>query len=145
MSAWGLAVFVKIDGSLPRGRLQKNGLSFQRAMSLERTSSLIKGPHDAQDKREIRNTDGNARYDGLLTHQTAVAAALLALEVRIWEFQAFIAAYPLPAGAPRGDGHPVLVLPGLCRERRFNCCDTGAQGYAAHGWKQVRTTTSARR
>ncbi|HWX32882.1 MAG TPA: hypothetical protein VNZ53_36310 [Steroidobacteraceae bacterium] len=39
---------------------------------------------------------------------------LLALEARaIWELQAFLAAYPLLQRAPRGDGHPVLVLPGL--------------------------------
>ncbi len=65
---------------------------------------------------------------------------LLALEVRgIWELQAFFAAYPLLRRAPRGDGHPVLVLPGLAAS------DTStrplrtylkAQGYAAHGWKQ---------
>jgi pimeloyl-ACP methyl ester carboxylesterase len=65
---------------------------------------------------------------------------LLALEVRgIWEFQAFLAAYPLLRGAPRGDGHPVLVLPGLAASdvstkplRTY----LNAQGYAAHGWKQ---------
>jgi pimeloyl-ACP methyl ester carboxylesterase len=65
---------------------------------------------------------------------------LLALEVRgIWEFQAFLAAYPLLRGAPRGDGHPVLVLPGLAASdistkplRTY----LSAQGYAAHGWKQ---------
>src|SRR5258706_13263457 len=39
---------------------------------------------------------------------------LLALEVRgIWELQAFFAAYPLLRRAPRGDGHPVLRLPGV--------------------------------
>jgi hypothetical protein len=39
---------------------------------------------------------------------------LLWLELRgIWELQAFFAAYPLLRLAPRGDGHPVLVLPGL--------------------------------
>jgi pimeloyl-ACP methyl ester carboxylesterase len=65
---------------------------------------------------------------------------LLALEVRaIWELQAFFAAYPLLRRAPRGDGHPVLVLPGLAASD----ISTGplraylrAQGYAAHGWKQ---------
>jgi pimeloyl-ACP methyl ester carboxylesterase len=65
---------------------------------------------------------------------------LLALEVRgIWEFQAFLAAYPLLRRAPRGDGHPVLVLPGLAASdastkplRTY----LRAQGYAAHGWKQ---------
>jgi hypothetical protein len=39
---------------------------------------------------------------------------LLWLELRgIWELHAFFAAYPLLRLAPRGDGHPVLVLPGL--------------------------------
>lgn len=65
---------------------------------------------------------------------------LLALELRaIWELQAFFATYPLLLRAPRGDGHPVLVLPGLAAS------DTSTrplrtylkvQGYAVHGWKQ---------
>ena len=39
---------------------------------------------------------------------------LLALELRaFWELQVFFATYPLLRRAPRGDGHPVLVLPGL--------------------------------
>src|SRR5207247_737486 len=38
---------------------------------------------------------------------------LLALEGRAWlEFAALVPALPLLARAPRGDGHPVLVLPG---------------------------------
>jgi len=65
---------------------------------------------------------------------------LLALEARaIWELQAFLAAYPLLQRAPRGDGHPVLVLPGLAASdvstqplRTY----LKAQGYAPHGWKQ---------
>ena len=65
---------------------------------------------------------------------------LLALEVRgILELQAFFAAYPLLRRAPRGEGHPVLVLPGLAASdvstwplRTY----LKAQGYAAHGWKQ---------
>jgi pimeloyl-ACP methyl ester carboxylesterase len=65
---------------------------------------------------------------------------LLALEVRgIWEFQAFFAAYPLLLRAPRGDGHPVLVLPGLAASdvsTRPLRTYLAAQGYAAHGWKQ---------
>ena len=37
--------------------------------------------------------------------------ALLALEGRAWlEFAALLPALPLLARAPRGDGHPVLVL-----------------------------------
>lgn len=41
-------------------------------------------------------------------------ALLIALELRApWEYAAMWAATPLLAKAPRGDGHPVLVLPGL--------------------------------
>src|ERR1700747_827658 len=65
---------------------------------------------------------------------------LLALEVRgILEFQAFVAAYPLLRRAPRGDGHPVLVLPGLAASdvsTRPLRTYLEAQGYAAYGWKQ---------
>jgi pimeloyl-ACP methyl ester carboxylesterase len=65
---------------------------------------------------------------------------LLALEVRaIGELQTFFAAYPLLRRAPHGDGHPVLVLPGLAASdvstqplRTY----LRAQGCAAHGWKQ---------
>ena len=65
---------------------------------------------------------------------------LLWLELRgIWELQAFFAAYPLLRRAPRGDGHPVLVLPGLAASdastRPLRAYLT-EQGYAAHGWKQ---------
>ena len=35
------------------------------------------------------------------------------MEARINEFGAFLGALPLLSLAPRGDGHPVLVLPGL--------------------------------
>ena len=73
---------------------------------------------------------------------------LLALELRgIWELQAFFAAYPLLRLAPRGDGHPVLVLPGLAASdastRPLRAYLT-EQGYAAHGWKQGRTMVHAR-
>lgn len=65
---------------------------------------------------------------------------LLALEVRgIFELQAFFAVYPLLRQAPRGGGHPVLVLPGLAasdvstRPLRMFLEELGD---AAHGWKQ---------
>jgi len=64
---------------------------------------------------------------------------LLALEVRgILELQAFFAFYPLLRRAPRGDGHPVLVLPGLSASdvsTRPLRTYLKAQGYAVHGWK----------
>ncbi|HUI25360.1 MAG TPA: alpha/beta hydrolase [Candidatus Kryptonia bacterium] len=65
-------------------------------------------------------------------------AALLLLEGRaLLELAACVAAYPVLKRAPRGDGHPVLVLPG------FGASDFSTRalrgflrdrGYAAHGW-----------
>ena len=64
---------------------------------------------------------------------------LLLLEVRaLWELAAFVASYPMLRLAPRGDGHPVLVLPG------WLASDSSTQplrwflrrrGYHAHGWR----------
>ncbi len=64
----------------------------------------------------------------------------LALEWRAaFEYGATLAARPLLDRAPVGDGHPVLVLPGLIAGdattrplRRY----LGRLGYAAHGWQQ---------
>ncbi|HJQ59856.1 MAG TPA: alpha/beta hydrolase [Vineibacter sp.] len=64
--------------------------------------------------------------------------ALLLLEGRaLWELGAFAATLPLLGMAPRGDGHTVMVLPGLIASdrstvplRRF----LNNQGYAAQGW-----------
>jgi len=80
---------------------------------------------------------------------TAVAEALrppsrtlLFLEGRaLQELGAFMMLRPWLAAAPRGDGHPVLVLPGLLASdlstRPLRSFLKG-QGYAAHGWKQGR-------
>ena len=67
---------------------------------------------------------------------------LMFLEGRaIHEFGAFIGALPILSLAPRGDGHPVLVLPGLVAS------DTSTRplrsflqnkGYAVSGWRQGR-------
>jgi len=67
---------------------------------------------------------------------------LLLLEGRaVQELGAFWLLRPWLAAAPRGDGHPVLVLPGLLASdlstqplRSF----LKSHGYAAHGWKQGR-------
>lgn len=62
---------------------------------------------------------------------------LLAETRALVEFAAFYATFPMLAGLPRGDGHPVLVLPG------FLASDNSTKplrrllarlGYAAHGW-----------
>lgn len=71
---------------------------------------------------------------------SAPGKALLLMEGRaIPELFGFAASLPtLTALAPRGDGHPVLVLPGLTTSdrstlslRRF----LKSKGYATHGWK----------
>jgi pimeloyl-ACP methyl ester carboxylesterase len=62
------------------------------------------------------------------------------MEVRaFWEHIATLAMRPMWAAAPSGDGHPVLVLPGLATGdastallRRF----LSARGYAPSGWGQ---------
>ena len=64
---------------------------------------------------------------------------MLALEGRApWEFGAAIASYPLLRQAPRGDGHSVIVFPGLAASdittlplRAF----LAERGYAPLGWE----------
>jgi pimeloyl-ACP methyl ester carboxylesterase len=70
----------------------------------------------------------------------APSPLLLALEGRaIFEWAACVAAWPLLTQAARGDGHPVLVLPGLAASdsstwplRRF----LEGRGYAVYPWEQ---------
>jgi len=72
-------------------------------------------------------------------HVAPPSPALIALEGRAWlEFAALVPALPLLARAPRGDGHPVLVLPGWLASdrstwalRRF----LRDRGYHVHGWR----------
>ena len=59
----------------------------------------------------------------------------------IHELGAFLGALPLLSLAPKGDGHPVLVLPGLVASdtstrplRSF----LESRGYAVSGWRQGR-------
>jgi pimeloyl-ACP methyl ester carboxylesterase len=74
------------------------------------------------------------------SHPSAAPShGLLMLEMRgLWELGAFFAMAPLLRLAPSGDGHPVLVLPGLAasdvstRPLRAFLRD---RGYAAHGWE----------
>lgn len=70
--------------------------------------------------------------------------SLLLLEGRaVLELAALLPAWPILRRAPRGDGHPVLVLPGFLGSdlstrplRAF----LRERGYAAHGWKLGRNT-----
>jgi pimeloyl-ACP methyl ester carboxylesterase len=73
-------------------------------------------------------------------HPPAPGLFLQLLEVRaLWEHYAALAMLPAWRMAPRGDGHPVLVLPGLAAGdattalmRRF----LRSRGYAPSGWGQ---------
>lgn len=65
---------------------------------------------------------------------------LFALELRTFsELGGFVASLPLlTALAPRGDGHPVLVLPGLVTSDRSTVALRGflkSKGWDAHGWE----------
>jgi len=72
--------------------------------------------------------------------ETAPGLVRLALEMRApWELGIALAAYPFMKSAPEGDGHPVLVFPGLAAGdvttvviRRF----LRDLGYDAHAWEQ---------
>ncbi|MFO1079524.1 MAG: alpha/beta fold hydrolase [Reyranellaceae bacterium] len=68
--------------------------------------------------------------------------ALLMLEGRaMHEFAAFMLFRPWLSAAPRGDGHPVLVFPGLLADDLTTQPLRGflkEQGWAVHGWKQGR-------
>ncbi len=65
-------------------------------------------------------------------------ALLLALEARApWELGATLASWPILRNAPRGDGHPVMVFPGLgagdlstAPLRNF----LAGQGFDTYGW-----------
>lgn len=65
---------------------------------------------------------------------------LLALEFRApWEFGALVPAWPALQRAPRGDGHSVIIFPGLSANdvttlplRRY----VEGLGYTVHGWGQ---------
>lgn len=72
--------------------------------------------------------------------EPAPGLLLQALEFRVfWEHYASVALWPLWGAAAMGDGHPVLVLPGLAAGdattalmRRF----LRSRGFHAYGWKQ---------
>jgi pimeloyl-ACP methyl ester carboxylesterase len=72
--------------------------------------------------------------------QTRPSLLLMMLESRgPFELAACLGAYPLLQATPRGDGHPVLVIPGLSADdnstlllRTF----LKSRGYAPYGWGQ---------
>ena len=81
-----------------------------------------------------------ANLDTVTSHDQPPSAWLMALELRaFWEFGALLPAWPLLARAPRGDGHAVMVFPGLSA----NDASTiplrhylQSLGYKPWGWEQ---------
>src|SRR5471032_1461957 len=69
----------------------------------------------------------------------APSRALMLLETRaLPELGAFFLMQPWLAMTPPGDGHPVLVLPGLLADDRSTRPLRGflkSRGHAVHGWK----------
>ena len=82
----------------------------------------------------------NARAQSSHGHGPAPGLILQLLEIRaIWEHYAALALHPLWRAAAEGDGHPVLILPGLAAGdgstslmRRF----LRSRGFAPYGWGQ---------
>jgi pimeloyl-ACP methyl ester carboxylesterase len=67
-----------------------------------------------QDMSAITHSTPHDHLTADEAQQRAPNALLLALEWRaLWEFAALVPAIPLLKTAARGDGHPVLVFPGL--------------------------------
>ena len=71
-------------------------------------------------------------------HVTPPSRLLLAMEGRAFlEMGAYFLAYPLLRTAPHGDGHPVLVLPGLAatdKSTELLRSYLADLGYSPHGW-----------
>jgi pimeloyl-ACP methyl ester carboxylesterase len=89
-------------------------------------------------KREIE--DGDMSGAPATGHEPAPGLLLRMMEARMaWEHAAFVATSPFWLAAPKGDGHPVFVLPGLAAGdastvplRRF----LASRGFSPSGWGQ---------
>ncbi|MES2399345.1 MAG: alpha/beta hydrolase [Pseudomonadota bacterium] len=65
-------------------------------------------------KPQPKNPSASQPQNEGTPHDQPPSAWLLALELRaFWEFGALLPSWPLLARAPRGDGHAVMVFPGL--------------------------------
>ena len=73
-------------------------------------------------------------------YPSAPSVFLMAMEFRAaWEFGALIPAWPVLQRAPAGDGHPVIVFPGLSASDTSTLPLRGylqGLGYAVSGWNQ---------
>jgi pimeloyl-ACP methyl ester carboxylesterase len=106
------------------------------ARASSRSSAAASRPADAPDAAAAeKRVQKSALHDG-----PAPSSLLLALELRaFWEAGALLPAWPLLKRAPRGDGHTVLVFPGLTANdvstvplRHY----IASLGYTVRGWEQ---------
>ncbi|MFA9218298.1 MAG: esterase/lipase family protein [Sphingomonadaceae bacterium] len=83
---------------------------------------------------------GDAGFAEPLVPDTAPGLIRMALEMRApWELGAALLSYPFMRAAPSGDGHPVMVFPGLAAGdfttlaiRHF----LADRGFSVHAWEQ---------
>ena len=105
------------------------------------TQSEAKKKNPDSDSAPASAADSGASLfdiDSMAEQLRAPGVLLIALEGRApWELGATLATWPLLKTAPQGDGHPVIVFPGLgagdfstAPLRSF----LNAQGYQTHGW-----------
>ena len=90
-------------------------------------------------RRNRRRTGSTvARSVRLIAHEIEAGARPKAYKIARHELGAFFGALPLLSLAPAGDGHPVLVLPGLVASdvsTRALRTFLKTRGYAVCGWQ----------
>ena len=100
-----------------------------------------KPPHDLMPDSRAHSKPFHAGASSqAVPHRTPPSGWLLALEIRaFWELGTLLPAWPLLRKAPRGDGHSVMVFPGLSANdastlplRRY----LKSLGYQTWGWEQ---------
>ena len=89
---------------------------------------------------KLSNASSKPQHPPSMLHDQPPSAWLMALEFRaFWEFGALLPAWPLLSRAPKGDGHAVMVFPGLSANdastvplRQY----LQSLNYSAWGWEQ---------
>jgi pimeloyl-ACP methyl ester carboxylesterase len=94
----------------------------------------------SRNRKPTPAVESNTEVASDLAPDTAPGLIRLALEMRApWELGAALLSYPFMRSAPRGDGHPVMVFPGLAAGdfttlaiRHF----LSDRGFSVHAWEQ---------
>jgi pimeloyl-ACP methyl ester carboxylesterase len=94
----------------------------------------------SRNRKTTPETESNSEVGTAIAPDAAPGLIRLALEMRApWELGAAVLSYPFMRAAPSGDGHPVLVFPGLAAGdfttlaiRHF----LSGRGFSVHAWEQ---------